>query len=109
MSTRIGPEPVRTVNTGISDYRPRSAPKLPAPVKSRADHADVAAEFDTASASAPAAPPLPDPATPGTAFVAAVLSGALAPRPASAQEVFMRNGTSWTPPASDYQLADKKI
>lgn len=108
MSTRIGPEPVRTVNTGISDHRPRTAPKLPA--KTKAAAADVPAEFDAAAASAPAEPPpLPDPAAPGTAFAAAVLSAALAPRPTSMQEIFIRRGTGWTPPASDYRLADKKI
>jgi hypothetical protein len=39
----------------------------------------------------------------------AVLSGALAPRPTSMQEVFLRTGTGWVPPDSDYRLADKKI
>ena len=52
-------------------------------------------------------PPLPPAEQPGADYVRAVLSGALAPRPKSAQELFMRTGTTWTPPESEYRLADK--
>lgn len=54
----------------------------------------------------PPLPPPPDP--PGTAYVAAVLSGALSPKPVSAQEVFLRVG-EWSPPDSPLHLADKTI
>ena len=54
-------------------------------------------------------PPLPNaPAPPGTAFAAAILSGALPPRPRTQEEVFLRLGsTGWTPPDSDLRLADR--
>lgn len=107
MSARIAPEPISSVNTGISDYRPRGAPELPTPA-----HVKVAATDSPPEVGAPAPaepPPLPEPAAPGTAFVMAVLSGALAPRPTSMQEVILRTGTGWVPPESDYRLADKKI
>lgn len=54
----------------------------------------------------PPLPPLPDP--PGTAYVAAVLSGALSPRPVTPQEIYRRTG-EWTPPDSPFRLADKII
>lgn len=54
----------------------------------------------------PPLPPPPDP--PGTAYVAAVLSGALSPRPTSSQEVYLRVG-QWKPPDSSLHLADKTI
>ena len=53
---------------------------------------------------APAPMPLEQP---GTDYVRAVLSGALSPRPTTAQELFMRTGTGWVPPESEYRLADK--
>lgn len=43
----------------------------------------------------------------GAAYVRAVISGALSPRPTSAQELFARVGTGWVPPESEYRLADK--
>ncbi|HEV7278509.1 MAG TPA: hypothetical protein VGN80_19695 [Devosiaceae bacterium] len=110
MSTRIGLEPIITINTGISDYRPRAAPRLPTPAKPQADGADAAAGFDAApglAASEP--PPLPDPAAPVTAFAAALLSGAEPPHQVSVQEAIMRSGTDWVPPPSGYRLADRKI
>jgi hypothetical protein len=54
-------------------------------------------------------PPLPAPPDPpGTAYVAAVLSGALSPKPTTAREIFLRVG-EWTPPDSPLHLADKTI
>jgi hypothetical protein len=43
----------------------------------------------------------------GAAYVRAVLSGALSPRPTTAQELFARVGTGWVPPESEFRLADK--
>ena len=65
----------------------------------------------TAEAAFPAredapAPPIPL-ERPGADYVRAVISGALAPRPKTAQELFARTGTTWTPPESEYRLADK--
>lgn len=54
------------------------------------------------------APPPPMPLEqPGAAYVRAVISGALSPRPTTAQELFARTGTGWIPPESEYRLADK--
>ena len=64
----------------------------------------------TVEASAPAreeAPPPMPVEQPGTDYVRAVISGALSPRPKSAQELFMRTGSGWIPPESEYRLADK--
>jgi hypothetical protein len=109
MSARIAPEPIGNVNTGISDYRPRGAPEVPTAAQSKLPAPEALLEIEIAAAAAAEPPPLPEPAAPGTAFVMAVLSGALAPRPTSMQEVFLRTGTGWVPPDSDYRLADKKI
>ena len=65
----------------------------------------VEAEFPNREASP--TPPPPPAEQPGADYVRAVLSGALAPRPKTAQELFMRTGTTWMPPESEYRLADK--
>ena len=65
----------------------------------------VEAEYPAREASP--TPPAPPAEKPGADYVRAVLSGALAPRPKTAQELFMRTGTTWTPPESEYRLADK--
>lgn len=109
MSARIALEPISTVNTGISDHRPRGAPEVLTPAPSKLPAPEALPEIEAAAAASAEPPPLPEPAAPGTAFVMAVLSGALAPRPTSMQEVFLRTGTGWVPPDSDYRLADKKI
>ena len=44
---------------------------------------------------------------PGSDYVRAVISGALSPRPKTAQELFLRTGSGWVPPESEYRLADK--
>ena len=65
----------------------------------------------TVEASAPAREEVPPPPMPleqpGTDYVRAVISGALSPRPKSAQELFMRTGSGWIPTESEYRLADK--
>ena len=53
------------------------------------------------------APVEPPTEQPGAAYVRAVISGALSPRPTTAQELFARTGTGWVPPESEYRLADK--
>jgi hypothetical protein len=53
------------------------------------------------------APVEPPKEQPGAAYVRAVISGALSPRPTTAQELFARTGTGWVPPESEYRLADK--
>jgi hypothetical protein len=53
----------------------------------------------------PPMPPPPDP--PGTIFAAAVLAGALSPKPETPQEIFLRLGSAWSPPDSELRLADR--
>lgn len=107
MSDRFSPEPISSIETGIADSRRHRPPNLPAPPRPAAPRAAASPEFDPPAAPPAEPPPLPERA--GTAFVMAVLSGALAPRPTSVQEVLLRTGTGWVPPDSDYRLADKKI
>lgn len=76
-------------------------PRSPRPP--RGDEASAALRQSLAKILPPLPPP-PDP--PGTAYVAAVLSGALSPRPTSPQEMLRRVG-EWQPPTSDLHLADK--
>ena len=114
MSARIAPDPISaTISTSLG-FQPRtssgdagqpaaghrsgnfSAPYQSGPSAPEARAADIL----------PPLPPPPDP--PGTAYVAAVLSGALSPKPTSAREIFLRVG-EWTPPDSPLRLADKTI
>lgn len=102
----IAPEPISATVSSGTERHPRMAADgqthgavskrntleaLPRPAQS-------AAEF------LPPLPPPPDP--PGTAYLAAVLSGALSPKPASTREILLRTG-EWTPPDSPLHLADK--
>lgn len=50
--------------------------------------------------------PLPPP-PPGTNFAAAVLAGALPPRPETPAEAFRRLGSAWRPPSSALHLLDR--
>jgi hypothetical protein len=114
MSANFAPEPVGTVSVSIPDFRSRSQ---------LGDTSNVASGRTTVSSSnAPAPvpgepqafstpdmhdvlPPLPNP--PGTAFAAAVISGALSPKPETPEEIFLRLGNaSWSPTESGLRLAD---
>ena len=117
MSASFAPEPVGTVNVSVPDFRSRSQ------LGDTSNAATGRTTVSNTNAPAPApgepqvfsTPDMPDalaplphpPAPPGTAFAAAVLSGALAPRPESAAEIFLRlGGSGWSPPDSDLRLAD---
>lgn len=52
--------------------------------------------------------PLP-PVSAGTAYVRALLAGALTLEPAPSRGVLLRSATAWTPPHSDLRLTDKTI
>lgn len=105
----IAPEPISAAIPAGTERQSRMAtgnrpePAVVPPVPSR--HESVPLQ----SSPADVLPPLPAPPDPpGTAYVAAVLSGALSPKPTSAREVFLRVG-EWTPPDSPLRLADKTI
>lgn len=117
MSASIAPEPI-SATVSVPEFRTRST---------LGDTSNVATGRTTVSATnapAPAPnepqvfvtpdmpdvlPPLPAPATPpGTAFAAAVIAGALSPKPETPTEIFLRLGSAWSPPDSDLHLTDSK-
>lgn len=115
MSARIAPAPISaTISTTLGFQSRTSSGDAAQPAAGhRSGNLDgapyqsgPAAPEARAADILPPLPPPPDP--PGTAYVAAVLSGALSPKPASAQEVFLRVG-EWTPPDSPLRLADKTV
>lgn len=126
MSARIAPEAVGAI-APVAEYRPpalqpaqvapsiggssvetRKNPYVEAAKVSGAVSGAVEGTVEAAFPAREAAPPPPIPAEqPGADYVRAVISGALAPRPRTAQELFARTGTGWVPPESEYRLADK--
>lgn len=126
MSARIALEAVSPV-APVADYRPpapivvgvapsaggasvqtRQNPYVEAAKVSGAVSGAVEGTVENAVPAREEAPPLSIPSEqPGADYVRAVISGALSPRPKTAQELFMRTGTTWTPPELEYRLADK--
>jgi hypothetical protein len=111
MSARIAPDPISAAISTAPDFRSRTTSGdslLPEPSSRGAIvDSDSGPSEHRAADILPPLPPPPDP--PGTAYVAALLSGALSPRPSSIEEVMLRSGKNWTPPDSQYRLADKTI
>jgi hypothetical protein len=112
MSARIAPEPVSTAMTTVADYRSRAfvaePPASPAASGSATDAGTQRSA--TGARSNDALPPLPAPPDPpGTMFAAAVMAGALSPKPETPQEIFLRIGRDWSPPDSDLHLADRLV
>ena len=124
MSARIAPEsvgvaipvagyrqparaPVRTVEPSIeaASVQTRKNPYMEAAKVS----GEVSGAVEgTVESRAPGPVILEKPPEPlGATYVRAVLSGALSPRPTSAQELFSRVGTGWVPPESEFRLTDK--
>jgi hypothetical protein len=104
----IAPEPISaTIPSGTGRQSRMAMGEHPLPPATPPDRGRASPSLKEALADIlPPLPPPPDP--PGTAYVAAVLSGALSPKPTSAQEVFLRVG-EWAPPDSSLHLADKTI
>ncbi len=108
MSARIAPEPVSAALTAGTEYRPRAGVgELPDATGPSGKSADLPAFESRFADILPPMPPPPDP--PGTMFAAAVMAGALSPRPQSPEEVFLRLGSAWQPPRSEYHLADRRV
>jgi len=120
MSARIAPDTIGAV-APVADYRQPTPVVSSPPVTSRLQSSDIAENGSLGTSTGLARsntppvpertpappPPLPPIEKPGADYVRAVISGALAPRPTSAQELFARVGTSWTPPESEYRLTEK--
>lgn len=101
------PAPVRTVEPSIegANVQARKNPYVEAAKVSGEVSGAVAG---TVESQAPGPVMLEKPPEPlGATYVRAVISGALSPRPTSAQELFSRVGTGWVPPESEFRLADK--
>lgn len=119
MSARIAPDTIGTIAALAVDYRPPapSTQREVAPVaeasgsqtgSTRTDKSASAASTEAAAKPAEKTPPPPPPPEqPGADYVRAVISGQLLPRPTSAQELFARVGTGWTPPESEYRLTER--
>lgn len=111
MSARIAPEPI-SPTIATPDLRPRTTPGEAQGVSSVGGASGGGEEPRPAGTRfadvLPPLPPPPDP--PGTIFAAALVSGALSPRPVTPQELILRLGSAdWTPPESELRLADRKI
>jgi len=126
MGARIALEPVSPV-VPVAEYRPpapiaaevapsvgsasvetRQNPNVEAAKVSGAVSGNAEGKIEAAFPAREEAPPPPVPLEqPGTDYVRAVISGALSPRPTTAQELFARTGSTWMPPESEYRLADK--
>jgi len=100
--------PVADASIGGSSVATRKNPYVEAAKVSGAVSGAVEGMVESTSPAREEAPAPPMPLEqPGTDYVRAVISGALSPRPKSAQELFMRTGSGWIPPESEYRLADK--
>ena len=122
MSARIAPEAIAAV-VPVAEYRLPAVPvreveaiggtEVQLRKNPYVEAAKVSGEVSGAvegtveSQSPEPAPVEPPKEQPGAAYVRAVISGALSPRPTTAQELFARTGTGWVPPESEYRLADK--
>lgn len=111
MVARIAPDPIVVSTQSLTDFRSRqvtgersllqdSTPTAPR-------NADTGSRFPEPQAepSEPVTPPLP----PGAMFAAAVIAGALSPRPMTLEEVYARIGSAWIPPESELQLRDLAV
>lgn len=104
----IAPAPVNASLAPGAEPHPRPQPPA-VPAAASPDPATDASASPRQQQLAELLPPLPPPPDPpGTAYVAAVLSGALSPKPVTPQDVYLRTG-EWTPPDSPLRLADKTI
>jgi hypothetical protein len=106
----IAPEPISAAIPSGNERHSRTATAAqPEPAAVRAAPSTDESQPSLSESLVDILPPLPAPPDPpGTAYVAAVLSGALSPKPTSAREIFLRTG-EWTPPDSPLRLADKTI
>jgi len=108
MSARIAPEPISAAVTTGTEYRSRAAmgegPVVVGTSEGRNDSPAFQPRF------ADVLPPMPAPPDPpGAMFAAAVMAGALSPRPQSPEEAFLRLGSAWSPPESEFRLTDREI
>lgn len=104
MVARIAPSPI-TNSVAIGDAMAH-APELAAR-RNEQQRTHSSGAFSESSHEQQAAEAPPPPTPPGEAFAAAVISGQLAPRPLTTEELRQRIGVAWQPPASPLRLMDK--
>lgn len=103
MSARIASDPVERAIAASSDHRSRGTAASTGASGRRQEP-----EAQPAPRAADVLPPLPAPREPpGTGFAAAVMAGALSPRPETHAEAFRRLGSVWQPPNSSFHLLDR--
>mgnify|MGYP000253433226 CR=1 FL=1 len=108
MSARIAPESVSAVVVPVSDYRPRTSGAVEvAPIDAGGGPQNDMQPGQRFADVLPPLPPPPDP--PGLMFAAALVAGALSPKPETAEEVFLRLGKDWSAPESQLHLADRTV
>lgn len=105
MVARIAPSPIVTsVASSETLTQAVAANYAPGAGTQDGNRAQQRTQRDVAQASLtpPASPP-------GEAFAAAVISGQLAPRPMTPEQLRQRLGAAWQPPASPLRLMDRSI
>lgn len=105
MVARIAPSPIAS-SIAIGDVM-TLATESPAARAERYGQSPPSAEQRRTDQQAPVAEAPPPPTPPGEAFAAAVISGQLAPKPVTPEELRQRLGAAWQPPNSPLRLMDK--
>jgi hypothetical protein len=108
MVTRIAPDPISVSTQSMTDFRSRHVTGEHALLQDSTPSAHSSPDSgggrfpEQKQDAEPVEPALP----PGAMFAAAVIAGALAPRPQTLEEVYARIGSAWIPPESELQLRD---
>lgn len=110
MITAVNPEPAIPKTTTSPDYRHRQAaqPPLLPDATSNTPKSPSTGDYLSAADSDAAGSPTPAPARKDSSamFAAAVIAGALSPRPKTMEELMLRIGTSAIPEESEARLRD---
>jgi hypothetical protein len=108
--SRIATAPIRTDVATLGDYRSRALldDQRQPPGNNDRDEPATDSELPKTPADAEQSPAGPaPPEAPGSAFVAAIVAGALPAQPTTSAEVLLRTSRAWTPPDSDLHLTDR--
>lgn len=106
MSARIALGAITSSGPTQSDHhRPEAPPAGQRQTGGRQDRPESGARDQAGPSDQPPLPPVPA----GTAYVQALLAGALTLEPRPSRSVPLRATSAWTPPHSDFRLTDKTI
>jgi hypothetical protein len=113
MVAKIATDPIIASTHSLADFRSRQVTGerslLQDSTPSAPKSADAGGRFPEPRAEEAPAEPVTPPLPPGAMFAAAVIAGALAPRPQTREEVYARIGSAWIPPESELQLRDLAV